>query len=108
MEKLCLGQRKFSPLVECSEEFFASHPNPFIRKFLELAKSPNARTAPRMATWTEYTAELKNAVGRVWAGKAGAEEALAEAQSRQQKSLDRQLERWHRQEGTFNREWDKP
>lgn len=108
MEKLCLGQRKFSPLIECSEEFFEKHPNPFIRAFLELAKSPNARTAPRMATWTEYAAELKNAVGRVWAGKADAEKALAEVQIRQQKSFDRQRDRRRRLENNCNREWDKP
>ena len=107
MEKLCLGQRKFSPLVECSEDFFTNHPNPFIRTFLDLAKSPNARTTPRMTTWTEYANEMKNAVGRVWAGKAGAEEALAEVQSRQQKSLDHRMERWSRQETSLNREWNK-
>ena len=107
MEKLCLGQRKFSPLAECREDFFTNHPNPFIRTFLELAKSPNARTTPRMTTWTEYANEMRNAVGRVWAGKAGAEEALADVQSRQQKSLDHRMERWGRQETSLNREWNK-
>ncbi len=42
MEKLCLGQRKFTPLREVSPEFFQRHPNPYIGEFLELAKSPNA------------------------------------------------------------------
>ena len=60
-----------------------------------------------MTTWTEYANEMRNAVGRVWAGKAGAEEALADVQSRQQKSLDHRMERWGRQETSLNREWNK-
>ena len=40
MEKLCLGQLKFSPLRECSPDFLANHPNPHIKEFLALAQSP--------------------------------------------------------------------
>jgi len=108
MEKLCLGQRKFSPLAACSEGFFRAHPNPYIRTFLELAKSPNARYAPRMTTWSEYKSDMANAVGRIWAGKATAEEALADVQARQQRALDRRLERWNRVAPTLGEIWDRP
>jgi len=106
MEKLCLGQRKFSPLRECSADFFQRHPNPYIRTFLELAKSPNARTFPPVTTWTEYSADMKNAVSRIWAGKATAEEALEDVQKREQQTLDRRIERWRRIEPTLTKLWN--
>ncbi len=105
MEKLCLSQRKFSPLRECSPEFFAAHPNPFIRTFLDLAKSPNARANPTVATWSEYGADMKNAVSRIWSGEATAEAALADVQQRQQKILDRRMERWNRNEAVLTKLW---
>ena len=46
MEKLCLGQRKFSPLRRVSDEFYRQHPDPYIRKYVELANSPNAHLPP--------------------------------------------------------------
>ena len=107
MEKLCLGQRKFSPLRECSPSFFAAHPNPCIHTFLELAKSPNARIAPAVATWGEYNADMKNAVTRIGAGEATAGEALADVQKRQQKNLDRRHERWHRSEPALTKSWSE-
>ena len=106
MEKLCLGQRKFSPFQECSPEFFSAHPNPFIRTFLELAKSPNARPNPAIATWSGYNADMKNAVSRIWTGSATAEVALADVQKRQQKSLDRRMERWNRSEPLLTKLWN--
>jgi ABC-type glycerol-3-phosphate transport system substrate-binding protein len=106
MEKLCLGQRKFSPFQECSPEFFSAHPNPFIRTFLELAKSPNARPNPAIATWSGYNADMKNAVSRIWTGSATAEVALADVQKRQQKSLDRRMERWNRSELLLTKLWN--
>lgn len=107
MEKLCLGQRKFSPLLECSPEFFRDHPNPFIRQFLELSKSPNARSNPAIPTWSEYNADMKNAVTRIWSGKATADAALADVQKRQQKNLNRRMERWHRNEEMLTKLWSE-
>lgn len=106
MEKLCLLQKKFSPLRECSEEFFAMHPNPFIRKFLDLAKGPGARSIPYIASWNEYQREMRNAVDRVWSGGATPEEALADVRVRQQKRLDRQHQRWERNAPVLERIWD--
>ena len=54
MEKLCLGQRKFSPLRKVSAGFIANHPNPYIQTFIDLAYSPNARYVPRCSVWNEY------------------------------------------------------
>ena len=36
MEELCLGQKKFSPLVKVSKDFFRKHPNPYVKLFDEL------------------------------------------------------------------------
>jgi multiple sugar transport system substrate-binding protein len=42
MEKLCSLHCKNSPLANVSENFIAHHPNPYIRVFEELSRSPNA------------------------------------------------------------------
>ena len=107
MEKLCLGQIKFSPLRECSPEFFAHHPHPYIKEFLALAKSPHVRYSPRLATWTGYVSDMKNAVSRIWTNQATAEVALADTQRHQQHDLDHQLERWNRLAPKLTAEWNK-
>lgn len=107
MEKLCLLQQKFSPLRECSPEFFQNHPNPHIRTFLDLAKGEGARTAPAIATWNEFKSDMSNAVSRIWAGKATAKDALADVQKRQQKNLDRRNERWRRSGPALTKAWSE-
>jgi multiple sugar transport system substrate-binding protein len=42
MEKLCAAHCKNSPLANVSENFLDHHPNPYIRVFEELSRSPNA------------------------------------------------------------------
>jgi len=106
MEKLCLGQRKFSPLRECSAEFFRDHPNPYIADFLALAKSPNAHFVPQMTTWTVYSNDLRQAFGRVWSGASGAREALDEVQLHAQQAFDHQDKRWNRLNSTLTAEWN--
>ena len=108
MEKLCLGQRKFSPLRECSDGFFQKHPNPRIGEFLELAKSPNARFVPQLTVWTLYSNDMTQAFGRVWTGKAGAGEALDDVQQHVQQAFGHQQKRWDRISGTLAKEWNKP
>jgi len=107
MEKLCLLQQKFSPLRECSPEFFRNHPNPHIREFLDLAKGPGARTAPAIATWNEFKSDMGNAVSRIWAGKTTARDALADVRQRQQKNLDRRTERWRRSGPALTKSWNE-
>ena len=96
MEKLCLGQLKFSPLRECSPGFLASHPNPYVGKYLALAQSPNAKPAPPLTTWSACESDLREVVGKIWTGKQDAATALAEAQRHAQSSLDHQHARWQR------------
>ena len=107
MEKLCLGQRKFSPLRECSPEFFQLHPNPYIARFLDLAKSPNAHFIPQLTTWPLYSNDLIQAFDRIWAGKATAREALGEVEQHEQQAFDHHQKRWNRQSAQRLAEWSK-
>ncbi|MFZ5895721.1 MAG: extracellular solute-binding protein [Myxococcota bacterium] len=88
-EKLCLLQRKNSPLREVSPEFFEQHKNPYIRMFQALPASPGARGGLRMGVWTEYRTELHSTFQKVWLGRATPEEALRETNTRMQRSWDR-------------------
>lgn len=105
LEKLALGQRKFSPLLDTSAEFIARHPNPRIRQFIDLARSPFAMTFPRTSIWTEYSQELLVAVDRVAALEATPEAALAAVQDRIQRRMDRLTRRWELVRGERLKEW---
>ena len=105
MEKLCLGQLKFSPFHVCSPDFVARHPNPHIKEFIALAQDPHARYAPRLVTWTEFASDMRNAVSEIWSGKESAAEALAATQNHEQLSLDRQLKRWQRLSTPLTAQW---
>ena len=107
MEKLCLGQRKFSPFINVSPEFYQNHPNPYIKKFVELAKSPGAVYAPPLTTWNEYSNDMKDAVNLIWTGKATAVDALNAVQQRQQPVYDRATARWQRLAPELTLEWNK-
>jgi ABC-type glycerol-3-phosphate transport system substrate-binding protein len=105
MEKLCLGQRKFSPLIKVSEEFYKQHPNPYIKTFMDLAKSPDARYAPRLSVWGAYNDEMNVAIDRIMALEATPEQALDTVQSRAQWKLDRMLTRWDMVKDGRLKEW---
>ena len=107
MEKLCLGQRKFSPLRACSPEFFQHHPNPYISRFLELAKSPNAHFIPQLTTWPIYSNDLTQAFDQIWAGKASAREALDEVEAHEQQAFDHHRQRWDRVAVQRLKEWSR-
>jgi len=94
MEKLNLGQRKFSPLARYSEEFVREHPNPAIATFIALARSPNARHVPRLSFWFEYRDELSTVNDRVLALMATPDEALADVQKRVEWKGRRVWRRW--------------
>jgi len=106
MEKLCLGQLRFSPFRETSPSFISRNPNPHIDKFIALAKSPNAIYAPQLTTWAEYSADLANATGRVWRGSATAREALDAVQEREQSLLDKRNERWNANAVKLTSQWN--
>lgn len=107
MEKLCMGQLKFTPLRDCSPEFLANHPNPYIKVFADLAKSPNATALPPLTTWTQYGNDLANAVTRIQSGNTSAAEALRDVNQRQQQVFDRSLARWKRLSPKLTEEWNK-
>jgi ABC-type glycerol-3-phosphate transport system substrate-binding protein len=107
MEKLCLSQLKFSPLRECSPEFLRNHPHPYIKKFIELANSPNAVYIPRIPTWTEYNSDMRNAVGKIWSGKQNAADALEEVEKHQQQIFNDRYARWERLSAKLMSEWNK-
>lgn len=93
-EKLNLGQRKNSPLVEVSEDFYRQHKHPYIRMFQQLAASTATVAAqPQMSVWQEYRNEIANAFQRVWLLQSTPEQALATVQERIQRSWDRERRR---------------
>ncbi len=107
MERLCLGQRKFSSLREYSDGFLERHPNPYIEVFIDLANSPNNHTFPQTSIWTEYNIELNVAADRVFGGIATPEEALKYTDDRMQWKLDRELRRWEMTKDARLAEWEQ-
>ena len=107
MEKLCLGQRKFTPLRDVSAEFIKAHPNPYIQVFIDLARSPNARCSPRITVWNEYEEELRIAYDKVFNGLATPEDALAEVQKRSQWKFERVMRRWDLVKDERMKEWSQ-
>jgi ABC-type glycerol-3-phosphate transport system substrate-binding protein len=105
MEELASGQRKFSPLATASEEFIEKHPNPYIKVFIKLAKSPNARYVPRMPVWNEYKNESIVAYDQVFTHLLSPEKALNELQQRSQWKLDRVMKRWNKIKEERFKEW---
>jgi len=89
LEKLCLGQQKFTPLSSVSDEFWRAHPNPYIRLFRELGVSKNAVNIPKTGIWYEYNRELGNAADLIQGLKEPPAQALAEVQDKMQAALDR-------------------
>ncbi|MFQ3668336.1 MAG: ABC transporter substrate-binding protein [Fimbriimonadaceae bacterium] len=88
MEMLCLSHRKNSPLRKVSDEFWAKHPNPYIRLFHELALSPNAITVPKTAVFAEYQRELNNAFELINLDRATPQKALSDVKARMQPKLE--------------------
>jgi multiple sugar transport system substrate-binding protein len=89
MEQLCLGQRKHSPLAQVSDEFYAKHPNPYIRLFAEMGASANAWSAPKTGVWNEYGREMNTAADKIGNLTLTPEQALKSVQERIQTSYDR-------------------
>ena len=105
MELLNMGQRKFSPLSRTSEQFIVDHPNPHIQVFIDLARSPNVHTVPRLPVWAQYRDELQVAIDKVQSLTAIPGTALAAAQKRASRTLERELAIWDRIENQRLEEW---
>ncbi|WP_309397097.1 ABC transporter substrate-binding protein [Cerasicoccus maritimus] len=106
IEKLCLLQRKFSPLIQVSDTFYAEHPNPYIKIYRDLAADPRATARPPLTTMHEYQADMNNANNSVSRAVATPAEALGKVQQRQQKQFDRMQRRWNQVKETREAEWD--
>ena len=91
MEKLCLLQTKHSPLATSSPEFYAKHPNPYIRLFTEMPKADSVVSPPKIAIWPEYSAELRNAFDLVYIELKDPKTVLTNVRKRMQPALDRYL-----------------
>ena len=89
LEKLCLGQQKFTPLKNVSEEFWCVHPNPYIHLFRELGMSKNAFSIPKTGLWNEYNREMSNAVDLIQNLTESPAVALSNVQTKMQAALDR-------------------
>lgn len=107
MELLNLGQSKFSPLAQVSEEFYAKHSNPNIRLFRGLAQSPDARAVPGMLAWDEYRNELGVVFEEVWVRGTPPEVALKRLEDRIQPRLDRANRSWDRVAEQRLKEWSE-
>jgi multiple sugar transport system substrate-binding protein len=82
VESLAIAQGKFSPLNEVSEGFYAEHPNPYIKVFEELAKSPNARFFPQLKFIKRYERAIKEYYDKVLRMEMKAKDALNELQKK--------------------------
>lgn len=106
IEKLNLGQLKFSPLAEVSDGFYEQHPNLHIGVYRKLAEHPNATGRPRMPTYNDYNEDMINAFDEVLRMNSTPEEALEDVQARQQKLFDRMYRRWQKVKDARMEEWD--
>ncbi|MBX3111189.1 MAG: ABC transporter substrate-binding protein [Fimbriimonadaceae bacterium] len=65
MELLCMGQKKYTPLMKVSPSFYANHPNPFIKLFRDQSLSPNVFYTPRTPIWNRYQQELQVVIDKM-------------------------------------------
>jgi ABC-type glycerol-3-phosphate transport system substrate-binding protein len=105
MEKLCLAQKKFTPLRAVSPEFLAAHPHPYLQTFIDLARSPNVRPVLALPTLAQYSNDLTTYMNLLLLGRLSAEEARAALQERQQRALDKSTARWNRMKEKRLAEW---
>ncbi|AIE84085.1 ABC transporter substrate-binding protein [Fimbriimonas ginsengisoli] len=93
MEKLCLGQKKATPLRAVSPGFFEKHPNPFIQLFATLPYSKTLAVAPKLGIWPEYQSEIDSAFDSIMLMQKTPKQALDDIQARMQPKLDQYLTR---------------
>lgn len=90
LEELCTLQGKFSPLIFSDrEEFIKKHPHPYIKVFIDLAKSSNAQFFPQVPFYEMYRRELKREFEAVMRLDKEPKEALDEVQKKIEKELER-------------------
>lgn len=105
IERLNLLQRKFSPLATTSENFYAEHPNPMIKVYVDMAANEFATARPQLPIMNSYQADLRNAYDAVTRGDQTPAEAVEDVQSRQQQLFERMRRRWNKVRETRLAEW---
>lgn len=105
MENLCLAQKKFTPLREVSPDFLSAHPHPYLRTFIDLAKSPNVKPILALPTLAHFSNDLTTYMNLLLLGRMGPDEAREALQERQQKALDKAAARWSRVKDKRLAEW---
>lgn len=93
MELLCLGQRKFSPLIDVSEWFRREHPHPNLEMFRNLSFSKAGFSTPKIGVYPQYKRELDAAVDAIGNLSKTPKQALGEVQRRIQEAYDRDCRR---------------
>lgn len=82
LEELCRKHCKVSPFRRPGPDFFATHPNPYIRVFDELAGYEDAFGYPPMPTWLAARDETLSLLQTVLIGEDDVGAALRRAQQR--------------------------
>ncbi len=92
IEELCTLQGKFSPLIYSDrEEFIKKHPHPYIKVFIDLARSKYATYFPQSTVYELYKRELKRAFEAVMRMEKSPTNALNEVQEKMERESERQL-----------------
>jgi len=76
-------------LRQVSDSFYEKHPNPYIRVFQDLAKSPNAKCCPVCPIWPEVFQSLVDTAQQVSLEPIDPAQALHQTQQRMQGEYDR-------------------
>ncbi|MFW6062351.1 MAG: ABC transporter substrate-binding protein, partial [Planctomycetota bacterium] len=63
---VCRLQGKHLPIREVPENFYDGHPNPFVKTFAELARSPHSFRMPQNLIWMQYQKEMADAFDHIW------------------------------------------
>ena len=90
LEELCILQGKFSPLLYSDrKDFIEKHPHPYIKIFIDLAKSDGARFFPQSPLYERYRRELTRAFESVIRLEKEPHIALNEVQNKLETELNR-------------------
>jgi len=105
IEELSIKHKKLTPLRSVSADFFERHPHPYIAEFQRIAASPFCVNRVQIPHYQQFQSEITEAIDAILQGRALPKEALAAAQTKQQATLEKQLQRWNRVETRRTAEW---
>lgn len=103
MEKLCIGQRKASPLATVSDAFYREHPHPYLSVFRETTKSPRVFSTPKLSIHPLIVREVNTAIDMLNLYGESPAVAAREIQKKSQQALDRMLKRRERRKSMMDK-----